>query len=210
MFNIDAIIQSGGLLAIALIIFAETGLLAGFFLPGDTLLFTAGLFAATGKLNIIALLITVILSAIIGDNVGYQIGKKTGHLIFKKKEGIFFRAEYIEKAQKFYEAHGGKTIVLARFVPIVRTFAPVVAGVGNMKRERFFFYNIFGGIIWGAGITLLGYYLGTKIPNIEKLVIPVFILANILTWSPVAWHVLKDRESRARLKKKLRRNGAKS
>lgn len=204
--DVEHIVQSGGLLAIALIIFAETGLLAGFFLPGDTLLFSAGLFAATGRLNIGALVLTVILSAVIGDNVGYEIGRKTGHKIFKKEDGIFFRKEHIARAEKFYEQHGGKTIILARFIPIVRTFAPVVAGVGNMKHRSFFFYNIAGGIIWGGGITLTGYWFGDRIPNIEKYIVPLFILANIFTWTPVLWHVLKDPVSRKRLLDKLRRS----
>jgi len=206
MINVEMIVQSGGLIAIGLIVFAETGLLAGFFLPGDTLLFTAGIFAATGKLNIIALLFTVIIAAIVGDNVGYQFGKKTGHRIFKKKDGIFFKAEYIEKAEKFYEQHGGKTIILARFVPVVRTFAPVVAGVGKMPRQNFIFFNIVGGILWGGGITLLGYVFGNKIPNIEKLVLPIFVLANIITWSPVTYHLLKNPSTREKIKIKLTKN----
>ncbi len=140
----ESIIQSGGVLLVAAIVFAESGLLVGFFLPGDTLLFSAGFFAAQGKLPLGWLLIAIVLAAIIGDNVGYSIGKRTGHKIFKKKDGILFRQEYITRANAFYELHGGKTITLARFVPIVRTFAPVIAGVAHMDRRRFMFFNIIG------------------------------------------------------------------
>jgi membrane-associated protein len=202
--SVDQIISSGGVLAVALVVFAETGLLAGFFLPGDTLLFTAGIFAAAGKLNIYQLLLAVVLAAILGDNVGYQIGRKTGHKIFRKKDGIFFRAEYIEKAQRFYDAHGGKTIVFARFVPVVRTFAPVVAGVAKMRRRDFVLYNIVGGLVWGGGMTLLGYLFGAKIPHVTKYVVPIFVLANIVTWAPVALHLLKDPITRAKLVANLR------
>jgi len=132
------ILQSGGLLIVGLFVFAESGLLVGFFLPGDTLLLTAGVFAAQGKISIVWLMIVTVIAAVSGDNVGYSIGRRTGHRIFKKKDGILFRAEYINRAENFYESHGGKTITLARFLPIIRTFAPVVAGVAKMDRKRFF------------------------------------------------------------------------
>lgn len=205
MVSVDSIVQSGGLLAIGFIVFAETGLLIGFFLPGDTLLFAAGIFAATGRLNIVALLATVITSSVIGSNVGYQIGKRTGHLIFNKEDGIFFRKDYLVRAQSFYKRYGGKTIVFARFIPVVRTFAPVVAGIGEMNYASFVRYNIIGGVLWGGGMTLLGFLFGNKIPNVEKLVLPIFIFANILTWSPVVYHVLKDPRTRKKLKAKLSR-----
>lgn len=205
MISVDSIIQSGGLLAIGFIVFAETGLLVGFFLPGDTLLFAAGVFAATGKLNIIALLATVIISSVVGNNVGYQIGKRTGHLIFNKEDGIFFRKDYLERAQTFYEKYGGKTIVFARFIPVVRTFAPVVAGIGEMNYPSFVRYNILGGVLWGGGMTLLGFLFGNKIPHVTDYVLPIFIVANIITWSPVVYHVLKDPKARRKLKAKLSR-----
>ena len=142
MLDVQHIIESGGILLIGFIIFAETGLLLGFFLPGDTLLFAAGFFVAQGKLPLPLLLIVVILSAILGNEVGYEIGSRTGKKIFRKKDGLLFREEYITRASDFYEKHGGKTIVLARFVPIVRTFSSVVAGVGKMSRIKFLTYNI--------------------------------------------------------------------
>lgn len=197
--NPEHILQSGGVLLVAAIVFAESGLLIGFFLPGDTLLFTAGFFASQGKLNIGFLLIATVLAAIIGDNVGYTIGRRNGHRVFKKKDGILFRAEYIEQAEKFYEKHGGKTITIARFIPVIRTFAPVVAGVGKMDRKKFMFYNIIGATIWGVGVTLLGYALGSRIPNIDKYLLPVIGLAMLLTFGPPIVHILKDRETRSRL-----------
>lgn len=201
MLNVEHIIQSGGLLLIGLIVFAESGLLIGFFLPGDTLLFAAGFFAAQGKLSLFWLLVVLIVAAVVGDNVGYTIGKHTGKRIFKKKDGVIFRHEYIERAEDFYEKHGGKTIILARFVPIVRTFAPVVAGVGNMDRRKFMFYNIIGAVTWCVSITMLGYWLGSKIPNIDKYILPVILLATLFTFGPPLIHVWRDRRKTKKITK---------
>ncbi len=199
MFDPETIIQTGGVLLIAFIIFAESGLLVGFFLPGDTLLFGAGLAASQGEISLPWLIVATVIAAIIGDNVGYSIGRRTGHRIFKKKDGIIFRQEYIEKAEAFYEKHGGKTIIIARFTPIVRTFAPVVAGAGKMSRRRFFTFNIIGGILWGAGMPLLGYYIGSKIPGldhyIEYVIISVVLLSLLLAFG----HLLRDAETRKQL-----------
>lgn len=196
MFDIEAIIQAGGILLISLIIFAESGLLVGFFLPGDTLLFGAGLAASQGELSLPILIIAVVFAAIIGDNVGYSIGRRTGHRIFKKKDGILFRQEYLEKAEKFYEEHGGKTIIIARFVPIVRTFAPVVAGASKMSRRRFFSFNVIGSIIWGAGMPTLGYLVGNRIPGLDKyieiVILGVVVASLVLSFG----HLLKDKRTR--------------
>ncbi len=181
----------------AAIVFAESGLLIGFFLPGDTLLLSAGVFAAQGKLNLYLLITVVIIAAVIGDNVGYSIGRRTGHRIFRKKEGILFRHEHIERAEKFYEKHGGKTIIMARFIPVVRTFAPIVAGVGKMPRQQFFIFNIIGGILWGAGVTLLGYWFGSRIPNIDSYITPVIGLVIFASVVPPLVHLFRDREVRA-------------
>ncbi len=206
MFDVNHLIQTGGLLLIGAIVFAESGLLVGFFLPGDTLLFSAGFFASQGNPSLPLLIITVIVAAVVGDNVGYMLGKKTGKRIFKKQDGILFRQEYVQRAEKFYEDHGGKTIIIARFVPIVRTFAPMVAGIGSMSRKKFTAYNIIGGSLWGAGVTLLGYTLGSRIKNIDHYLLPIMLLATLLTFGPALWHVLGDAETRkriiARLKKK--------
>lgn len=202
MFNVEHIISAGGLLLIAAIVFAETGLLIGFFLPGDTLLFAAGFFASQGNLWLPSLLVVIILSAIAGNAVGYEIGKRTGKRIFRKKDGLLFREEYIEQAERFYEKHGGKTIILARFVPVVRTFSAVVAGVGSMPRWRFFAYNVIGAVLWCGSVTLLGYWLGNRVPNIEAYIIPVMIVAILLTFSPTIYHLLKDPKIRAKLLRK--------
>ncbi len=203
MFDVNSIIESGGLLLIALIVFAESGLLIGFFLPGDTLLFTAGFFASQDKLPIIELLVVIIVAAIIGDQVGYQIGKKTGPRIFRKKDGILFKQEHLIKAEKFYEKHGGKTIILARFTPIVRTFAPIIAGVARMPKARFTFFNVIGGAGWGLSVTLLGYWLGSRIPNIDKYLLPIILLAVLLSFGPAVYHLLKDDSTRKLLLRKI-------
>ncbi len=192
MFEVQHIIESGGILLIGLIIFAETGLLLGFFLPGDTLLFAAGFFAAQGELPLPALLFVVTMSAIIGNEVGYEIGSRTGSKIFRKKDGILFREEYITRASDFYEKHGGKTIVLARFIPIVRTFSSVVAGVGKMPRIKFLTYNIIGALLWCVTMILLGFWLGSRIPHIDKYIMPVVLFASAVTIGPTLYHVGKE------------------
>lgn len=197
--NPEHLIQSGGLLLIGLIVFAESGLLIGFFLPGDTLLLSAGFFAAQGKLPLIGVIGIVIVAAIAGDNLGYHIGRRTGHRIFRKKDGIIFRQEYLERAEKFYESHGGKTVTLARFIPIVRTFAPIVAGAAKMDPKRFMIYNVAGAVIWSISVTLLGYFIGGLIPDIDKYLLPVVGIATLVTFLPTITHILGDPETRDRL-----------
>lgn len=205
MLNVESIIQNGGLFLIGAIIFAESGLLVGFFLPGDTLLFSAGFFASQGKLPIAGLLAVVILAAVVGDNVGYTIGKRAGRRLFKKQDGILFRQEYVQRAEEFYKKHGGKTIIIARFIPVVRTFAPVVAGIGSMSRKRFMLYNIVGGTLWGAGVSLLGYALGSRIHNIDRYLLPVMGLAVAISFAPALYHIIGDQETRQKLIAKLKR-----
>lgn len=204
MLNVENLIQSGGVLMVAAIVFAESGLLIGFFLPGDTLLFTAGFFASQGILPIQYLIIVTIIAAVVGDNVGYSIGEKLGPKIFNKKDGIIFKQEYIQRAETFYEKHGGKTVTIARFVPIVRTFAPVVAGVGRMPRQKFFAYNIVGAIAWVGGVTMLGYFVGDKVPNIDKYLLPVVFGAVFLTIIPTLFHALKDKRTRSEISLKIK------
>jgi len=204
MFNIEHIIQAGGILIVALIVFAESGLLIGFFLPGDTLLFGAGLAASQGDISLIALIIATIVAAVLGDNVGYSIGRRMGKKVFTKDDGILFRKEYIETAEKFYEKHGGKTIILARFTPIVRTFAPVVAGASNMPRRRFMSFNIIGGVVWGAGMPLLGYFLGKRIPGLDKYMELVILSVVGLSILIAVGHILKDQKTRGALAAKIR------
>ncbi len=202
----QTIIETGGLALIAFIVFAESGLLFGFFFPGDTLLFAAGLLASQGQFSIWAVVPIIVVSAIIGGQVGYIIGQRYGPRLFRKKDGVLFRREYIDRSEKFYEKHGGKTIMLARFVPIVRTFAPVVAGLGNMDKKRFTFYNIVGSTVWGVSVTVAGYFLGSKIPNIDKIILPIIGLAMLLSFAHPIYHILKDPASRKKIIQKLRRS----
>lgn len=185
-----------GLVIIGSIVFAESGLLIGFFLPGDTLLFTAGFFAAQGKLPLAGVLSTIFLCAVIGDNVGYQIGKRAGPRLFKKKDGVVFRQENIQRAEEFYEKHGGKTIILARFVPVVRTFAPMVAGVGNMQYRQFAIYNVIGAFLWTFTLVPAGFLLGSLIdPKVlEKSILLVFGVALLITFAPTILHLLRDKK----------------
>lgn len=189
IYDIEGLIRAGGLLALTFIVFAETGLLIGFFLPGDSLLVTAGVFAAAGHLDIVTLLAALTTAAIVGDQVGYYIGYRTGPMIFAREDSLFFKRAHLLRAKAFYEQHGGKTIILARFMPIVRTFAPVVAGVGQMEYRRFVSYNVFGGFLWVWGMALFGYALGRSIPDVDKqihkiilVVIFLSILPGIIEW----------------------------
>jgi membrane-associated protein len=167
-----------GLVGIFAIVFAESGLFFGFFFPGDSLLFTAGLLAATGHLSIIPLCIGSVIAAIAGDAVGYAFGAKVGPKLFTREDSVFFHKKHLERAGSFYAKYGIKTIILARFVPIVRTFAPIVAGAGGMKYKAFFTYNIIGGTLWALGMTLLGYILGATIPGVTAYL--HYIIAGII------------------------------
>lgn len=203
--SIDKAIIGGGLIAIGATVFAESGLLIGFFLPGDTLLFGAGIAAAAGKLPLDWLLAVTIASAIVGDNVGYSIGRRTGPRIFKRKDSILFKKEYIAQAEAFYKKHGGKTIVIARFVPIVRTFAPMVAGIGKMDRKRFMAFNVVGGILWGGGVTLLGYYVGSKLPWTEDYIGIIILGVVIVSVFGSVGHILKEKENRAIISQRIKK-----
>ena len=194
--SIDKAILGGGLIAIGATVFAESGLLIGFFLPGDTLLFGAGILASQGTFPLGWLIFVVIASAIIGDNVGYSIGRRAGKRLFGRKESILFHPDQLARAEKFYEAHGGKTIIMARFVPIVRTFAPMVAGAGKMPRGRFMIFNVVGGVLWGGGVTLLGYALGNRLPWLEDYITPVIFGIVVLSVSLALFHLLKEKETR--------------
>jgi membrane-associated protein len=197
MFDLDSLLKTVGYAGIFAIVFAESGLLVGFFLPGDSLLFTAGFLASQGFFNIYVLCALIFIAAVVGDNVGYWFGKKAGPRVFKKEDSLVFSKNNVERSQKFYEKHGGKTIILARFIPVVRTFAPVIAGVGKMEYKKFLFYNLAGGVIWGIGVTSLGYILGNSIPDIDKYLIPVAILIILFSIAPALWHLLRDQEKRA-------------
>ncbi len=197
IYDVKGIIEWGGVFAICIIIFVETGLFVGFFLPGDSLLVTAGILSAAGILNVYYLLIFASLSAIIGDQLGYYIGHKIGKPLFTKEDSKIFKKKHLEKAKAFYDKHGPKTIVLARFIPIVRTFAPAVAGAADMKYSKFVSYNIFGGLLWVMLTVLGGFFLGVMIPDIEKklhIVIAVVILASFI---PIIIEFLKERKKKS-------------
>ena len=198
LFDSEHIVQSGGLLAIGLMIFAESGLLFGFIFPGDTLLLAAGFFAGQGKLSITWLIAVTVIAAVLGDNVGYRIGRKMGPKVFKRKDGLLFRRDYIEKTQTFYNKHGGKTIVIARFVAYIRTFAPVVAGMGKMQWQLFAFYNFFGGLVWGIGLPMVGYLIGSSFPGIDKYFIWSLIISAHILVAIALWHIFRTAETRRR------------
>jgi membrane-associated protein len=189
VYNVPELIRVGGLLGLIAIVFAETGLLVGFFLPGDSLLITAGLFAARGDLDIGTLNLTLMAAAIAGDATGYWIGYRTGAALYSRPDSLLFRREHLRITHEFYERHGGKTIVLARFIPVLRTFAPVVAGVAEMGYRRFATYNVAGGVGWVAGMTLAGYALGSLIPDIESRIHIVVAIVIALSLMPIgiAW-----------------------
>lgn len=185
------IIQTAGLVGIFLIIFAESGLFFAFFLPGDSLFFAAGLFAHGGFLPLLPLLIGSIIAAILGGFVGYFTGHKLGPKVFTKDSSVFFSKRYLVKAEEYYDKYGKMTIVIARFIPIVRTFAPILAGVGKMNLKTFILLNIASGIIWPPIIISIGYFVGSRIPNVEHYFLPISILIIFLSILPLIWRVLK-------------------
>ncbi len=179
------LINALGILGIFVVVFVESGLFFGFFLPGDSLLFTAGLLASQGFLNVYLLTPLVFLAAVLGDNVGYTFGRRVGIKIFTREDSFFFHKDHISRAQHFYEKHGKKTIILARFIPIIRTFAPILAGVGSMPYKTFFTYNVIGGFVWSFGLIILGYSLGSFVPNIDKYLLPIIFGIIFLSLIPV-------------------------
>jgi membrane-associated protein len=194
--DVRALVQWGGYVGLTAIIFVETGLLVGFFLPGDSLLVTAGLLSAQPQFGLNVYLLGVILSiaAITGDSLGYAIGRASGPRIFTREDSLLFNKRHLYRAQDFYERHGGKTIVIARFVPIIRTFAPVVAGVGQMKYRSFLFYNVMGGVLWIWSMLFTGYFLGRYIPGIDKHIELVIIAVVFLSILPGIIHWYKERK----------------
>jgi membrane-associated protein len=205
MFDVTQLVQSGGLLLIALIIFAESGMMVGFFFPGDTLLFSAGILAAAGSIGIIETMVVIAAAAILGDNIGYHIGNKLGPRLFKK-DGLVFRHEYIMRAEKFYEKYGTKTMLIAHFIPIVRTFAPVTAGAAKMDYKTFVIYDAIGDIAWTVTVTLSGYFIGSRIPGVEHYIEPVLIGIVLIFLAPTLYHIFKDPKIRSAISKRFRRS----
>ncbi len=195
--DLVALIQGVGYVGVFTIVLLESGLLIGFLFPGDSLLFTAGFLASQGFFDIKILIIGCFIGAVAGDSIGYYIGKKLGPKIFNKEDSIFFHRKHLERAQNFYDKHGGKTIILARFLPIVRAFAPVVAGASKMDYRKFAIFNLVGGVIWAVGVTLSGFYLGSVIPDVDKYLLPIVALIVLASIAPVIRHILVDAEIRA-------------
>jgi len=194
--HLDTILPAIGYLGIFVIVFAESGLLIGFFLPGDSLLFTAGFLASQNVFDIRILALLCFTAAVIGDSVGYAIGHKLGRKLFRKPDSFFFHPDHLIRAEKFYEKHGKKTIILARFLPVIRTFAPVVAGIGNMKYKTFLAYNIIGGFLWAVLLPFAGYYLGKTIPDVDKYLLPIIGLIIVLSVLPQAISILRNEKAR--------------
>jgi len=198
LFNVKGLIEWGGTLLVCVIVFIETGFFVGFFLPGDSLLVTAGVFAASGQLQIAKLVLLVPLCAIAGDQIGYWIGRKAGQALYRREDSLVFRKRHLESAHEFYEKYGGKTVILARFVPIIRTFCPPVAGAAQMSYARYFSYDVAGGILWGGGMVLGGYFLGRQIPNISENIHYVIAVVIFLSLLPPIISVLRARSYASR------------
>jgi membrane-associated protein len=192
--DLRALIEAVGLFGVWTIVFAESGLLIGFFLPGDSLLFTAGFLASSSiKLfNIWPLVLGSWVAAIVGDNVGYEFGKHVGRKLFRRSDSLLFKQENLVKAEQFYEEHGGKALILARFMPVVRTFVPIVAGIGHMNRGVFMLYNFIGGTLWVFGLSFAGYFLGNLIPDVDKYLLPIIIGIIVLSALPPIIHLYKE------------------
>jgi membrane-associated protein len=196
-YALDDVVRWGGYAVVVAIVFVETGLLVGFFLPGDSLLITAGLVAAAGGLNIWWLNVLLIVAAVVGDAVGYTIGARLGPRVFRREKSLLFNPRHLERTRAFYARHGAKTIVLARFVPIIRTFAPVVAGAAQMPYRRFVFYNVAGGVGWVTSMTGAGYLLGQAIPNIGSRIHVIVLIVVILSVIPIVVEIMRERRRRS-------------
>lgn len=205
MFNVTHLIEAGGLLVVAAVIFAESGMMVGFFFPGDTLLLSAGVLAAGGKLPLLWAIAVAAGAAIAGDNTGYHIGKHFGRRLFRKPDSLIFRHDYIMRAEAFYEKYGSKTMLLAHFVPVVRTFVPVTAGAGNMQLRKFILCDAIGDTVWAALLTLFGYFVGSRIPRIDNYIEPVFVLIIVASLAPTIYHVVRDPKMRTALYNLFRR-----
>lgn len=192
-FDLVELIKTVGYVGMFCIVFAESGLFFGFFLPGDSLLFTAGLLASQGLFSIWVIIPILVLAAILGDNAGYWTGKKLGNWLMRQKENFFFQKHYLIKAQNFYEKHGGKTLILARFIPAIRTFAPIAAGIAKMDYRTFFFNNVLGGTLWASGMLLGGYFLGKIVPNVDRYLLPIIAIIVLVSVIPALLHMRKDK-----------------
>lgn len=203
--DLPTLIRSIGYVGVGAIVFAESGLLIGFFLPGDSLLFTGGLLASQGYFSYPIFALVTFVCAVAGDAVGYTFGRRVGPRIFSREGSRFFNPEHLRTASAFYEKHGGKAIVLARFMPFVRTFAPIVAGVARMPYPRFAFFNVFGALVWAVGLSFLGYILGETVPGVDQYILPIVGAIILVSVAPTVIHVLRDPIERGRLLRLLTR-----
>jgi membrane-associated protein len=190
-----SIIQTGSYLGVALVVFAESGLLIGMFLPGDSLLFAAGLLSGAGLLSPLPLLLCTVAAAILGDSLGYWFGANVGTNFFHRKDSRFFKQEYLRRTERFYEKYGGRAVVLARFVPIIRTLAPILAGIGSMPYQTFLSYNAIGATLWGVGMIVLGFSLGSIIPNSEQYVLPLSLVIVVISFLPIIVNVIRGKRA---------------
>jgi len=190
-FQIMPLIKAIGIIGVFLFIFAESGLFFGFFLPGDSLLFTAGILASAGHFNVGLLFVGSFIMAILGDSFGYYFGKKVGPKIFSKPDSFFWSKNNLDKTAKFFDRHGDKAITLARFVPIVRTFTPIMAGVGQMNYRKFIFWNILGGLLWTGSMTFGGYFLGSYIKDVDKYILPIVLVIIFISFIPILFQILQ-------------------
>ncbi len=197
IYNVRGIIEWGGIVMVCGIIFIETGLFAGFFLPGDSLLVTAGIFAASGHIQLAWLVTLVPLCAVAGDQLGYLVGWKAGQALYSRPDSRFFKQRHLRDAHQFYERHGGKAIVLARFIPIVRTFCPAVAGAARMSYRRFLAYDVCGGVLWVLTTVLGGFFLGSVVPNVEHEIHWVILAVVVVSLMPPAIHLLRQRRAKS-------------
>lgn len=192
MIDLVVLIKAAGYLGMFGIVYAETGLLFGILLPGDSLLFTAGFLASQGFLNIALLCFLTGVGAVLGDSTGYWLGRRFGSTIFSRKGSFFFDPSYLDRTHVFYEHYGAKALVLARFIPVLRTIAPTMAGVGRMSYVKFLSFSIIGGILWGIGLPLTGYFLGSTIPGIDRYLIPIILGIILISVSPGIWHIIRN------------------
>jgi membrane-associated protein len=191
------LISSFGTVGLLVMIFVESGLLVGFFLPGDSLLFTAGLLASQGRLNLAVVMIGSALAAIAGDQVGYGIGRRVGPALFRRPDARLFKRRHLERATAYFDTHGNKTIVLARFIPVIRTFTPTIAGASGMSYRSFVMFNALGGIAWGSGLTIAGYTLGETVPSVDRYLLPIIGVIVVVSAVPAVLEVMRQRHARA-------------
>jgi membrane-associated protein len=196
MLDTSHILQTGSLILISLIIFAESGLLLGLVLPGDTLLIAGGIFASQNKLSLGWLIVVCFLATVAGYQVGYILGKRAGPRIFTRKDGILFRRDYMDHTEKFFKRYGWKTILIARFIAVVRTIVPLVAGMGRMNERLFLIFNVIGGLLWSAGLIFLSFWVGTRVPNLDKYLEVFVVVAVVLTWAGLLFELYKKRARR--------------